>query len=285
MNAKSGGRRPRLGRGLDAMLPKAPQPGAPTPMVARIEDVHPNRDQPRKNFDDGPLRELADSIKALGVLEPLLVRERKQGGYALIAGERRWRAAQLAGLREVPIFVRELSDKEAFEAALVENLQREELNPIETAHAFSRLLEEYGYTQEELAHRVGKDRSTISNALRLLKLPGEVLELVEEGTLSEGHGRALLGAPSPGAMRQLARRAVQKSWSVRETERQTRQKSSHESTGKKEDKPSANVRDLESRIAKSLGCVTRVVDRKGKGRLELHYASYDELDRLLTKLL
>ncbi len=254
-------------------------------LTARIEDVYPNREQPRKTFDDGPLRELADSIKSVGVLEPLLVRERKQGGFALIAGERRWRAAQLAGLKEVPIFVRELSDKEAFEAALVENLQREELNPIETAQAFSRLVEEYGYTQEELAKRVGKDRSTISNALRLLKLPQEVLELVEDGSLSEGHGRALLGAPTAGAMRQLARRAVQKSWSVRETERQTRQRSNDESAAKKADKPSANVRDLENRVAKKLGCVTRVVDRKGKGRLELHYSSYDELDRLLMKLL
>ena len=218
MSPKSPARRPRLGRGLDAMLPKAPM-STPT-MRARIEDVHPSRQQPRKTFDEAPLRELADSIRALGILEPLLVRQRKKGGYHLIAGERRWRAAQMAGLKEVPIFVRELSEKEAFEAALVENVQREELNPIETAQAFARLLDEYGYTQEALAERVGKDRSTIANALRLLKLPDDVVGLIEDGALSEGHGRALLGASTPAAIKRLARQAVQKSWSVRETERQ-----------------------------------------------------------------
>jgi ParB family chromosome partitioning protein len=183
--------------------------------------------------------------------------------------------------------VRELTDAQAFEAALVENIQRADLNPIETARAFQRLLDEHRHTQETLAARVGKDRSTVANALRLLKLPSAVLDLIETGQLTEGHGRALLAAIEPNAMLKLARNAVEKGWSVRETERaarfvgeQNKNKAGDKPTGK-----SANVRDLETRLAKSLGAKVQVADRNGKGNIQIAFTSYDELDRLLEKFL
>jgi len=273
------------------MLPAAPSKKAgkgSQGFTAAIEDVHPNREQPRTRFDDATLDELARSIEQLGVLEPILVRKRAQGGYEIIAGERRWRAAQRAGLKEVPVFVRELIGEAAFEAALVENLQREDLNPIETARAFDRLVEEHGLTQELVAQRVGKDRSTIANALRLLKLPEAVLAHLQDGRLTEGHGRALLGAPTAAAMKKLAQRAVEKGWSVRETERRVRALARRKDAGGDEpSKPSksANVRDLEARLARSLGARVAVEDKSGKGKLVVSYSSYDELDRILEQIL
>ncbi len=286
-------KRRALGRGLDALLPGAAQAQPPTPRettLARIEELHPTVGQPRRVFDDAKLEELAQSIRELGVLHPVLVRKRSQGGFHIVAGERRWRAAQRAGLYEVPVFVKELSDGEAFEAALVENVQREDLNPIETARALQRLLDDHHHTQETVAQRIGKDRSTVANSLRLLKLPEEVLELVEQGQLTEGHGRALLVAGEPGTMLKLARSAVEKAWSVRETEKAARfaadvakakaQGSDTPAAGK-----SANVRDLETRLSRSLGSKVNVADRNGKGNLQIHFTSYDELDRLLERLM
>ena len=286
----------RLGRGLDGLIGparggavKEAAAAAPRdPVTASIEDVHPNRAQPRTRFDEAKLEELAQSIRELGVLEPILVRKRPQGtGFEIVAGERRWRAAQRAGLREVPIVVRELSTQTAFEAAIVENLQREDLNAVETARALQRLIDDHGHTQESIAQKVGKDRTTIANSLRLLKLPANVLERLENLELSEGHGRALLGAPSAALMSKLAKLAVDKGWSVRETERQVRaaargDKKDDEDGGKT---TSANVRDLENRLSKSLGARVTVSDRKGKGHIAIDYTSYDELDRLLAKLL
>jgi ParB family transcriptional regulator, chromosome partitioning protein len=281
-------KRRALGRGLDSLLPgTAPMQPPPAPReanTARIEELHPTEGQPRHIFDEEKLEELAQSIRELGVLEPILTRKRAQGGFHIIAGERRWRAAQRAGLHEVPIVVRELSDAQAFEAALVENIQRADLNPIETARAYQRLLDEHRHTQETLAQRVGKDRSTVANALRLLKLPEAVLDLIESGQLSEGHGRALLVAGDGNAMLRLARAAVEKGWSVRETERNARlvgeqQKNKGEKAGGK----TANVRDLETRLAKSLGSKVNVADRNGKGSIQIQFTSYDELDRLLEK--
>lgn len=287
-------KRRALGRGLDSLLPGAPAaaPSAPEKpreiTTARVEELHPSAGQPRHVFDDEKLEELAQSIRELGVLEPVLVRKRAQGGFHIIAGERRWRAAQRAGLFEVPIAVRELNDAQAFEAALVENIQRQDLNPIETARAFQRLIDDHEHTQETLAQRVGKDRSTVANALRLLKLPSPVLDMIETGQLSEGHGRALLVAGDQGAMLKLARSAVEKSWSVRDTERAARfvsqaQKAKDEGKEKPEGK-SPNVRDLETRLSRSLGSKVNVADRKGKGHIQIHFTSYDELDRLLEKL-
>ncbi len=276
----------RLGRGLDGLLPSAPSKSAASStqgFTAPIEEVHPNREQPRTRFDDAALSELAASIAEVGVLEPILVRKRAKGGYEIVAGERRWRAAQRAGLKEVPVFVREMSTEQAFEAALVENLQREDLNPIETARAFARLVEEHGHTQETVAARVGKDRSTVTNALRLLKLPEPVLAMLEDGRLSEGHGRALLGARDAASIKRLAHEAAQKSWSVRETERQVRA-SLRDASGKKETAKSANVRDLEGRLSRALGARVSVEDKKGKGKLVVTYSSYDELDRILAHI-
>jgi ParB family chromosome partitioning protein len=280
----------RLGGGVSGLFtgpgvkPSQPAP-ARAEMTASIEDVHPNRAQPRTRFDDAKLDELAASIKAVGVLEPILVRKRAAGGYEIIAGERRWRAAQRAGLLEVPIFVRELSSAAAFEAAIIENLQREDLNPIETARAFSRLVDEQKQPIEKIAQRVGKDRSTISNSLRLLKLPKEVLEHVENGELSEGHGRALLMAESAPRMIELAKQAVAHEWSVRELERQARAAAASKKQAKTGTQKSANVRDLENRLAKRLGSPVAIDDHDGKGKIEIRYASLDELDRLLAALM
>jgi ParB family chromosome partitioning protein len=301
-------KRRALGRGLDSLLPSGPPRAVPTspgnaamvsPVLpekpqpprettsARIEELTPGAGQPRHVFDEEKLEELAQSIRELGVLEPILVRKKPTGGFDIIAGERRWRAAQRAGLFDVPVVVRELTDAQAFEAALVENIQRADLNPIETARAFQRLLDEHRHTQETLATRVGKDRSTVANALRLLKLPSAVLDLIETGQLTEGHGRALLAAVEPNAMLKLARGAVEKGFSVRETERAARLvgEQAKNKTGDKPVGKSANVRDLESRLAKSLGAKVQVADRNGKGNIQIAFTSYDELDRLLEKFL
>lgn len=280
--------KPRLGRKLDELFgpPTASREPTPASSSAPIEELHPNRDQPRTRFDDARLTELAASISQHGVLEPILVRKRTQGGFEIIAGERRWRAAQRAGLRAVPIFVRDLAADAAFEAALVENLQREDLNPVETARAFERLVREFGLSQEAIAAKVSKDRTTIANALRLLKLPAVVLEWIEVGELSEGHGRALLGAPDVPTMTRLAAQAREGRWSVRELERHVRASAGASKGAKRAPAgKSANVRDLEQRLSRALGTKVRVADRRGKGHVEFAFSSYDELDRLVDQWL
>ncbi|HET8935594.1 MAG TPA: ParB/RepB/Spo0J family partition protein [Polyangiales bacterium] len=283
----------RLGRGLDALLPgSAPIAAANLDgFRAKIEELHPNRGQPRTRFDDATLNELAQSIKDIGLLEPILVRKRTGGGYEIVAGERRWRAAQRAGLHEVPVFVRELNESKAFEAALVENLQREDLNPLETARAFQRLMQDHNHTQETLAQLIGKDRSTVANALRLLKLPESVTDLIESKELSEGHGRALLGAGDVTTIVRLAREAIAQQWSVRETEKRARvaavaavepESGSHTKPPESEKNP--NQRDLEDRLSRSMGARVTLADRKGKGHLQIAFANYDELDRLIKVL-
>jgi ParB family chromosome partitioning protein len=280
--------RRRLGRGLDGLLPAAPPVSERSAKnKAAIEELHPGRMQPRGRIDAARLAELAASIREHGVLEPILVRKQPSGEFEIIAGERRWRAAQQAGLKEVPIFVHDLDDEAAFEAALVENLQREDLNPMETARAFQRLVDDYGYTQETIATKVGKERSTVANALRLLKLPKDVMELVEDGTLSEGHGRALLSAPNVSSMTKLARSAVSKGWSVREAERQARRVARGDGNGAAPKKvaKSTNVRDLENRLSRALGSSTTIHESgKERGQVRIQYASFDELDRLIEKL-
>jgi len=280
--------RRRLGRGLDGLLPAMP-PASERSSKNRmaIEDLHPGRMQPRTRLDAEGLVELASSIREHGVLEPILVRRRAAGGFEIIAGERRWRAAQQAGLKEVPIFMHDLDDEAAFEAALVENLQREDLNAMETARAFQRLVDDYGYTQETIAAKVGKERSTVANALRLLKLPHDVMELVEDGQLSEGHARALLAAPNVSGMKKLARAAVSKGWSVREVERQARRLARGDRDGAAPAKAnkSTNVRDLENRLSRALGSSTTIHEGgKERGQVRIRYSSFDELDRLIEKL-
>ena len=288
------GRKRRLGRGLDGLLPPSPARDASgsseTPLrEVPPEHLTPNPGQPRRRFEESALQELAASIREHGLLEPIVVRRGAgQDRYVIVAGERRWRAAQRAGLRTVPVFVRELSDRAAFEAALVENLQREDLTPVETALAYRRLCEEHGYGAEQLAQRLGKSRAAVANTMRLLKLPPEVLALVDEGRLSEGHARALLGAAGEQNQRTLARRAVAEGWSVRETERQVRrlrQAQQRPTTpGRPSPAKSANVRDLERRLSERLGTTVEVADRGGSGRLLVHYDSLDTLDRILQIL-
>jgi len=280
-----------LGRGLDALLPAAPvQPpsrptltggSSPIAFLAPIETLKPSRSQPRTRFDEQSLDELASSLRQLGMLEPILVRKRVGGGaqeFEIVAGERRWRAAQRAGLHEVPVFVRELSEVKAFEAALVENLVREDLNPLETARAYQRLIDEHEHSVESIGKLIGKDRSTIANAMRLLKLPAAVVDKIEAGELSEGHGRALLSAGDERAMSKLAVEAVEKDWSVRETERRARAEAH---ARKPPAAKSANTRDLEERLTRKLGARVTVADRKGKGHLTIAFTSYEELYRLI----
>jgi ParB family chromosome partitioning protein len=295
-----------LGRGLDALLPSVePQradsalphatPGAATAAVlgevagnvflCAIEKIVPQRGQPRHHFKQEALEDLAQSIREFGVLEPLLVRKVGDDRFELIAGERRWRAAQKAGLREVMVVVREVSNNDAFELALIENIQREDLNPIELAEALQRLIDEHHYTQEALAKRIGKDRSTLANALRLLKLPQSVRDMVTQEQLTEGHARALLSAPSEASMSQLAAACLRGKWSVRQLESEVRalkqKKAAPDAPGAK----SPATRDLEMRLARKFGTRCLVRDKKGKGELVLHYSSLDELDRLLELLL
>jgi ParB family transcriptional regulator, chromosome partitioning protein len=295
-----------LGRGLDALLParmpttpgsSAGSPGSPTTsgygegnvFSCPIDKIVPQRGQPRQHFDSDKLDELASSLREHGLLEPLVVRRRVgHDDFELIAGERRWRAAQRADMKQVLVVVRDVSAKDAFELALIENIQREDLDAIEFAEAMDRLVKEHGYTQDTLAQRVGKDRSTIANALRLLRLPANVREKVVVGELSEGHARALLGAPDDKLLSDLAEKVVRGRLSVRQTEAMVRAakdgKAARGPRGAAQDKP-ANVRDLEARLTKRLGTKVEVNEHDGKGEIVIKYASWDELDRLLDVIL
>jgi ParB family chromosome partitioning protein len=301
------GKRKALGRGLAALIPGAPDPTTPASGGAAavaatgsrpegalrmipIEELHPSAAQPRKSFDDARLAELAESLRTQGVIQPLVVRARQSGGgFEIIAGERRWRAAQRAGLHEVPAVVREVAETRAFEMALVENLQREDLNPIEEAEGFQRLISEFDYTQEMLATRVGKDRSTIANSLRLLKLPAGVRELVVDGRLSMGHARALLGLEEAPAIERVARASVARGLSVRAVEALVKRERDGGAEAKKPAggaTPSPAARDLGDRLQRALGTRVRVVEAApGRGHLEIHYHSLDQLDELLERLL
>jgi ParB family chromosome partitioning protein len=282
-------KRRALGRGLDALLPTAPSPPAnyaeKSVFTCPLEKIVPQKGQPRQRFDTQKLDELATSIREHGLLEPLVVR-RVPGSdkFELIAGERRWRALQRAGLHEALVVVKDVSPEDAFELALIENVQREDLNAIELAEAYDRLLRDHGYTQEALAERVGKDRTTVANVLRLLKLPAKVRARVVSSEISEGHARALLGAGDPAAMEQLAERVVRSGLSVRATEALVRQQAK-KPAGAKEQAKTASVRDLEQRLTRALGTKVEVRDRGNKGEVVVPYADLDALDRLLEKIL
>jgi len=283
-------RRPALGRGMAALLSNAASP--PTAAAAApgrallqlaIEAVERNPEQPRKRFDEAKLEELAASIRQHGVVEPILVR-REGNKYRIVAGERRWRAAQRAGLREVPAILREATDREAFELALVENLQRADLNAIEEAEAYEVLSSEHGLTQEQIAVRVGKDRSTVANALRLLKLPAEVRDAVSGGQLDMGHARALLGLEGADAVRKLAARAVREQLSVRALEALVRALVKPAGKGKKAEE-TASTRDLVNRLQRRLGTRCRLAQKSATtGRLEIDYTSLEELDGILSRI-
>jgi ParB family chromosome partitioning protein len=285
-------RRPALGRGMAALLSNAPAPqqggaaaiGRSGLAQLPLEAIERNPRQPRKRFDEARLAELAASIQAHGVVEPILVR-REGAKYRIVAGERRWRAAQRAGLREIPAIIRETSDREAFEIALVENIQRADLNAIEEAEAYQALAQDHGLTQEALAQRVGKERSSVANALRLLKLPADVRDLVREGQLDMGHARALLALEGAEAIRKMAQKAVREGLSVRATEALVRLATQKERPRAAKGNDSPAVRDLARRLQRRLGARCRVVPKSAvAGRLEVEYTSLDELDGILAKI-
>ena len=274
-----------LGRGLGALLPpaaSAPSSGevAGIQEIA-VEAIGPNPQQPRKDFDINTLNELAGSLRKSGVIQPVVVR--KVGpGYQLIVGERRWRAAKLAGLTHIPAVVRDVSDAESLELALVENLLREDLNPIEEAEAYQRLLAEFAWTQEELAERVSKDRSTISNALRLLKLPELIQSDLRSGRLTMGHARALLSLGSPSEQLRLREEILAHSWSVRATEEGVQKKRAL--LARRPPRRSPEMTALEDSFREALATRVRLVGNERLGRIEIAYASREELERLVELL-
>jgi ParB family chromosome partitioning protein len=249
-----------------------------------LDKIVPQRGQPRRHFDQAALDELAHSIREHGLLEPLVVRRTANDAFEIIAGERRWRACQKAGLREALVVVKDVSPRAAFELALIENVQRQDLNPVELAEALDRLVKEHGYTQESLAERLGKDRTTVTNSLRLLRLPALVRTKIVSGELSEGHARALLGA-DPARIESLAERVLRGRLSVRATEALVRGAKKNGAPHKKTAEKTASLRDLETRLARTLGTPVEVRDQGNRGEIAIPYADLDALDRLLEKLL
>ena len=285
----------RLGKGMNVLFGGAAPLGPPKRdsknaiLAVAIEDIEPNRAQPRKKFHDHALEELADSIRQHGIMQPIVARKRGSG-YEIIAGERRWRAAQLAGLKTVDIVVKELAEEDVFLWALIENIQREDLNPIEEAEAYRQIIGDRELTQEQLAQVVGKDRSSVANALRLLKLPDRVRKMVADGALSMGHARALLSLPSQDAMTKMAKEIVARGLSVRQVERQVKTARSQVSKDNDAD-PYALIpgggeaikRETEALI-RALGTKVRFVVNGRKGKIEIDFSSVDELNRLLDAL-
>jgi len=268
-----------LGRGLDALLGEAPAAGGETLTEIPIEQIEPNPRQPRKTFDVVALDELALSIKASGVIQPIVVRRGLAGRWQLIAGERRWRAARQAGLDRIPAVVREATDSESLELALVENLLREDLNPMEEAEAYQQVLAEFGWTQEQLAQRVGRDRSTIANSLRLLKLPLSIQDDLRGGRLTMGHARALLALTSLADQMKLRDDILAHSWSVRATEEGVQKQRAAPAPRR-----SAELSALEESLQQALLTRVRVVGNERRGRIEIVYATTDELNRLADAL-
>lgn len=300
MGVKRGG----LGKGLDSLIPdngKVPESGRKTKVVEKVIEkivekpsemklkinlIEPNREQPRKKFDEQALEELADSIRQFGILQPLIVQE-KEKYYEIIAGERRWRAAKLVGLKEIPVVIRKMSEQEMVEISLIENIQRENLNPIEEAAAYKRLLEEFHLTQEEIAERVAKSRTAVTNSMRLLKLDERVQQMVVDEMLSTGHARALLAIEDPDLQFQTANKIYNERLSVREVEKLVKNIGKEKSSKKEKDfQQEAVFQDLEEKMKVSLG--TKVsINRKDdkKGRIEIEYYSMEELERLMEILI
>ncbi|MGI6566110.1 MAG: ParB/RepB/Spo0J family partition protein [Limnochordia bacterium] len=274
--------RQALGRGLKALIPQAEAERGEEIKHIPVEAVEPNPYQPRRHFDEEGLAELAASIKEKGVLQPITVRE-KNGTFELVAGERRWRAAQIAGLSEIPAVVRELADREVMEIALIENLQREDLNPIEEAEAYAVLMEEFSLTQEEVAQAVGKGRPTVANRLRLLRLPDVVKGWIAEGRLSAGHAKILVVMDGQLA-EELARRCVEEGWSVRQLEEYLETDQGKRRKARRFRASGASspvIREVEERLQQVLATKVRIKDRDGKGRIEVEYYSTEELNRIL----
>lgn len=291
-----------LGKGLDSLIPDNKSMKSVTSektveskedaaaksgvQVMKINEVEPNRDQPRKNFDEDALLELSDSIKQFGVLQPLLVRKRKDY-YEIIAGERRWRAAKLAGVKEVPVIEKEYTDQEILEIGLIENIQRENLNPIEEAIAYKRLLEEFNLKQDEVAERVSKSRTAVTNSMRLLKLSDKVQQMIIDDMISTGHARALLAIDDPELQYTLANKIFDEKLSVRETEKLVKEIKNPKKP--KEKKPVANsfiYQELEEKMKSVFGTKVSIASKgKGKGKIEIEYYSDDELEHLFDMMM
>ena len=275
-----------LGKGLGALLGEsamqpAPEGGA---LLLPLQKVEPNPDQPRRRFDEAALQELADSVRQHGIIQPLTVRKLPSGFYQIIAGERRWRAARMAGLREVPVTVIEADDKKAMELALIENLQRADLDPIEEAQGYQQLMQEYGMTQSAVADRVGRSRPAVANALRLLALSAPVLDMVAGGAISAGHARAILTLPDENTQLAVAQKVQNLQLSVRQTELMCKNMSK---PSRKEPAPAPAVNYIavcERDLSRSLGRGVKIRHGKRKGRLELEYYGEDDLQRLLDAL-
>jgi ParB family chromosome partitioning protein len=272
----SSGSRHGLGRGLGALLPPSQDAAKPASEIS-VDSIVPNPHQPRKDFDNNELQELAASLGRTGVLQPVVVR-RVGADYQLIVGERRWRAAKLAGLTSIPAIVRDATDAQTLELALVENLLREDLNPMEEAEAFQRLLAEFGWTQEELAQRVGRDRSSVANSIRLLKLPALIQSDLRAGRLTMGHARALLALPLPGDQLKLREEILAHSWSVRVTEQDVQHR--QRKPIRRQVRRSAELAAVEDALRSALATRVRLVGTERSGRIEITYASREELDRL-----
>lgn len=288
-----------LGKGLDSLIPtgavekkentkssgtaKAESKGPET--IVKITKVEPNRKQPRKNFNEDALQELADSIKQFGLLQPILVQDRKDH-YEIVAGERRWRAAKIAGMKEVPVIIRNYTEQEIAEISLIENIQREDLNPIEEAQAYKRLLEEFKLKQDEVAERVSKSRTAVTNSIRLLKLSEEVQQMVIDDMISTGHARALLAVDDHREQYALAQKIFDEKLSVREVEKLVKNLHKPPKTKKEDDKTLMMIyQDMEERLKKQLGTKVSIASKgNGAGKIEVEFYNHDDLERLMELL-
>lgn len=281
-----------LGKGLDSLIPdnkievKTSVPNAGGEQMMKINMVEPNREQPRRNFEEDSLLELADSIKQFGVLQPLIVRKRKDY-YEIIAGERRWRAAKMAGVKEIPVIIKDFTEQEVLEIALIENIQREDLNPIEEAMAFKRLLTEFNLKQDEVAERVSKSRTAVTNSMRLLKLDEKVQQMVIDDMITTGHARALLAIEDSELQYNLANKIFDEKLSVRETESLVKSiKNPKEPKQKKTVKNAFIYEDLEDKMKQVLGTKVNVLAKgNGKGRIQIEYYSDEELERMFEMIM
>lgn len=273
-----------LGKGLGALMFENNTDSMVSTDTLAVNDIIPNKEQPRKTFDEAALQELADSIKQHGVLQPLLVRPLTTGGYQLVAGERRWRASRLAELKEVPVIIKELSDTEAMEIAIIENLQREDLNPIEEAEGLQALIDKCGFTQEEVATSVGKSRPAITNALRLLRLPEEVRQMTKDGDISAGHARALLAFDNEPMMLECAKQIVDKKLTVRDVEKMAKRPKASKikaSSGKARD---SFYDEVELALSDALGTKVKVYNGRNKGTLEIEFYTLDDLKNIANAI-
>lgn len=278
-------KRQGLGKGLEKLFSENDTEGMVSTNTLPLSEIVPNKDQPRKTFDEAALDELADSIRQHGILQPLLVRPIATGGYQLVAGERRWRASKRAGLKEVPVVVKELTDTETMEIAIIENLQREDLNPIEEAEGLQALIDKCGFTQEQVAVSVGKSRPAIANSLRLLKLPPEVRDMAKNGEISAGHARALLAFDNEALIYEAAQNIVKNKMTVRDIERLAKISEKNSTVSVKHSKRRDSFYDeVELSLSETLGRRVKVFNGREKGTLEIEFYSIEDLKNIANKL-